>query len=275
MQKNEPIRPPLAWVGGKQRLRKHILPLFPEAYDTYYEPFLGMGATLLALKPKKAVIGDSCEEVVNYWRILRDDVEGLIRTFKDYPLGKEAFYRIRNMDRTGELSSMTPLERASRFHFLVLSSFHCQYHTNKFGYVNVSFGSQKDRLLDVDRRPRLRAASRYLNENNITILCGDFEDILRHATGDDLIYADPPYFQDPNKPKKKHYAGKNFNLQDQKRLANRLRSHDEDGGRFVAHNMNLPLVQKLYKGFHFHPVKIRHCVGLEPPIAQEVIIHNR
>lgn len=39
--------PLLKWPGGKRNLLKHLLPLVPEKYNNYYEPFLGGGALFL------------------------------------------------------------------------------------------------------------------------------------------------------------------------------------------------------------------------------------
>lgn len=40
------------WQGNKTRYLKHILPLIPDNYNTYIEPFVGSGALLLKLEPK-------------------------------------------------------------------------------------------------------------------------------------------------------------------------------------------------------------------------------
>ncbi len=34
------MKPVVPWMGGKRRLAKHLLPLFP-AHQTYVEPFAG------------------------------------------------------------------------------------------------------------------------------------------------------------------------------------------------------------------------------------------
>lgn len=46
------ISPILKWAGGKRQLLPDIIPLVPQTFKTYYEPFLGAGAVLLELQPQ-------------------------------------------------------------------------------------------------------------------------------------------------------------------------------------------------------------------------------
>ena len=52
------MKPLIKWPGGKRRLVPQIVPFIEDCEGTYYEPFVGAGAVLLALCPKRAVIGD-------------------------------------------------------------------------------------------------------------------------------------------------------------------------------------------------------------------------
>ncbi|WP_143360456.1 DNA adenine methylase, partial [Escherichia coli] len=50
--------PIVPWIGGKRRLAKHILPLFP-AHECYVEPFCGAAALYFLKTPGKIeVIND-------------------------------------------------------------------------------------------------------------------------------------------------------------------------------------------------------------------------
>ena len=52
-------KPFVKWAGGKRQIINELKKYVPESFDTYYEPFVGGGALLFELSPKKAVINDS------------------------------------------------------------------------------------------------------------------------------------------------------------------------------------------------------------------------
>ena len=55
IEKYPHVAPIVKWVGGKRQLLDEIIPLFPNEFNCYYEPFFGGGAVLFRKKPKKAV----------------------------------------------------------------------------------------------------------------------------------------------------------------------------------------------------------------------------
>lgn len=74
--------PIVPWIGGKRRLAKHILPLFP-AHTCYVEPFCGAAALYFLKTPSKTeVINDINGELVNLYRVVKHHLEEFIRQFK-------------------------------------------------------------------------------------------------------------------------------------------------------------------------------------------------
>ena len=51
-------KPFVKWAGGKRQIIDKLKSFVPDEFDTYYEPFVGGGALLFELSPKKAVIND-------------------------------------------------------------------------------------------------------------------------------------------------------------------------------------------------------------------------
>jgi len=99
------------WYGGKFSHLKWLLPLLPEATH-YCEPFGGSGAVLLNRKPSPVeTYNDVDGEVVNFFRVLRDEQEALIKAIGLTPFAREELRRAAEEPVEG----LTDLERARRF----------------------------------------------------------------------------------------------------------------------------------------------------------------
>ena len=57
-------KPFVKWAGGKRQVIDKLKKYVPYEFDTYYEPFIGGGALLFELAPKKAGINDSNKELM-------------------------------------------------------------------------------------------------------------------------------------------------------------------------------------------------------------------
>ena len=99
------------WYGGKYSHLDWLLPLLPKATH-YCEPFGGSAAVLLNRTPSPVeTYNDLDGEVVNFFRVLRDQQEDLIKAIGLTPFSKEEF-RIAAEESTEGISD---LERARRF----------------------------------------------------------------------------------------------------------------------------------------------------------------
>ena len=69
--------PFLKWVGGKRQLIPDITELLPKNIATlnYIEPFIGGGAVLFHLQPKKAIINDFNDELINVYKVIKNNVD--------------------------------------------------------------------------------------------------------------------------------------------------------------------------------------------------------
>ena len=119
-RKNPFVMPILKWVGGKRQLLDSINPLIPEC-STYYEPFIGGGAVLFGRQPNKAVINDSNEELINVYRMIKEEPEELIAALSAHKKQncEEYYYTVRAWDRDKETyQTRTNVERAARIIYL-------------------------------------------------------------------------------------------------------------------------------------------------------------
>ncbi|MEB3336466.1 MAG: Dam family site-specific DNA-(adenine-N6)-methyltransferase, partial [Leptolyngbyaceae bacterium] len=194
MGTNKLVRPFLKWAGGKRQLVADIQANMPKKYNTYYEPFVGGGALFLELQRKRVVINDSNSELINCYQVIRDSLDELIEELKKHKSHQhesEYYYSIRGWDRTLLYQEKSPVERAARIIFLNKTCYNGLFRVNSQGQFNVPFGKYKNpNILD---ETVLKAVNKYLNENSVTILNGDFEKAVEEAKKDDFVYFDPPY----------------------------------------------------------------------------------
>ena len=102
---------PFGWYGGKFNHLDWLLPLLPEAHH-YCEPFGGSGAVLLNRLPSPVeTYNDLDGEVVNFFRVLREQKDELITQIALTPFSREEYF-LAVSDCPKETS---PLQRALSF----------------------------------------------------------------------------------------------------------------------------------------------------------------
>lgn len=102
---------PFGWYGGKYSHLNWLLPLLPVCHH-YCEPFAGSGAALLNRRPSPVeTYNDLDGEVCNFFRVLRDEHERLVKAIGLTPFSREEFALACRLD-----PSCKPLERARRFY---------------------------------------------------------------------------------------------------------------------------------------------------------------
>ena len=234
--KTRQVSPILKWVGGKRQLLNDIKELIPNDFSTYIEPFVGGGAVLFDLQPSRAIINDYNTELINVYEVVRNNVEELIDTLKEYEQQhcKEFYYKIRLLDRTDDYYLMNNISKASRTIYLNKTCFNGLYRVNKKGQFNSPFGQYKNP--SIVNEENLRAASEYFNTNDITILNGDFTDTLQYAEGGAFVYFDPPYVPLSESSSFTSYTKLDFDLDDQVRLKNECDKLNSKNIKFLLSN---------------------------------------
>ena len=58
------FNPVIKWSGSKRSQSAKIKEFFPDTFNTYYEPFVGGGSVLYAIRPDKSVCGDICQPLI-------------------------------------------------------------------------------------------------------------------------------------------------------------------------------------------------------------------
>lgn len=186
------IRPPLVWAGGKRAFVNNNLDEFlkPGDFNVYYEPFLGSGAALFKLRPTRAVVSDINEELINFYKILRKDPDGLIDELLYFVNNKNFYLEVRAWDRKMEYFTCPDVKRAARFYYINKMGYNGLYRLNRSGHCNTPYGHKKHEFR-IDYYT-LYVASQYLRKNNVKLIAGDYGEILKDVKKGDFIYFDPP-----------------------------------------------------------------------------------
>jgi DNA adenine methylase len=99
------------WYGGKYSHLDWLLPLLPDCHH-YCEPFGGSAAVLMNRAPSPVeTYNDLDGEVVNFFKVLREQKNELIESIGLTPFSREEFY----IACTPPVRKISSLERARRF----------------------------------------------------------------------------------------------------------------------------------------------------------------
>jgi DNA adenine methylase len=249
-KKNDLLQPFLKWAGGKRQLLPHIRKHVPYIAKgkAYYEPFVGAGAVLFELQHPKAFINDVNSELINCYQVIKDDVEALIEDIKTHQTNSsEYFYKIREQDRLPAYKEWSPVQRASRIIFLNKTCYNGLFRVNSQGHFNAPFGNYKNpTLVDVIV---IKAISKYLNQNNITITRLDFEEAVQGAKKGDFVYFDPPYDPVSDTASFTGYNLDKFGKDEQVRLKTVYDELNARGCKVMLSNSSTDFIKNLYKDY--------------------------
>lgn len=260
MAKDELVAPVVKWVGGKRQLIPEIEKYIPAHYSTYYEPFLGGGALLFHLQPKKAVVNDVNEELINLYQVIKDNVDELVEDLKKHKNEPDYFYHIRALDRDLEkYQSLTPVERASRIHYLNKTCFNGLFRVNSQGQFNTPFGRYKNP--NIVNEENLRAVSEYFNRANIRFRCCDFEEAIKWARKGSFIYFDPPYDPVSDTSSFTGYDKGGFDRGEQKRLKELCDRLNDRGIKFLLSNSATDFILELYNDYTIEIVQAKRSIN--------------
>lgn len=199
-------KPFIKWVGGKGQLLQQLEAKLPANFDllndvTYIEPFVGGGAMLFYMLQHhpnitSAIINDINSDLITCYEVVKTQPEVLIQSTEAiqaeyYALPNEDVRRDFYMQMREQFNTknLNPVENTTLFFFLNRTCFNGLYRVNRKGLFNVPFGKYAHpTICDPDT---IMADSELLQ--HVTILHGDYQQTLAHASERTLFYFDPPY----------------------------------------------------------------------------------
>ena len=184
------MRAPIQWFGGKGKMIRKILPLFPP-HHTYVEPFGGAASLLFAKPPSPVeVYNDLDSSLVHFFRTLRDPEQfnQFHRLVSSTPYAREEYNYCRDT-----WSECDDVERAYRWFVVARMSFSGRFGAGWRSIVTASRRGMASTcsawLSIVDLLPQIHARLM-----RVQIEHSDWRIVLdRYDTPETLFYLDPPY----------------------------------------------------------------------------------
>jgi len=257
--KNSLLQPFLKWAGGKRQLLPILKTKVPKKYNRYYEPFVGAGALLFETQPKKAVINDINSELINCYKVIKEDLDDLIQDLSQHKNEKEYYYSVRDQDRSDDYLNLSDIKKAPRIIYLNKTCYNGLFRVNSQGQFNVPFGKYKNPKI-VDEIV-LKAINHYLTNNSVEIRNLDFEDALSDARNGDFVYIDPPYDPVSDTSSFTGYSIDGFGKEEQKRLKSVFDSLDERDCKVMLSNSATPFILDLYQDYHLITVEAKRNIN--------------
>ena len=255
----ENLKPFVKWVGGKSSSVNRLLELMPEHIDTYVEPFVGAGALFFAVNFKKAIINDVNEELINTYKVIKDNVGALEFFLSSLIYDRQLYGTIRAWDRDPHYTNSPKENRSGRSIYLMKTCFNGLYRVNKKGFFNTPFGKYTSPLI-CDTKT-LNACSKYLNEHEVTILNGDYQKILSYLNQDCFVYLDPPYYPISKTANFTQFQKENFKEDSQYQLFEFCKELHKRGIKFMLSNSDVPEIRNLYQDFDIHVIEVSRKVN--------------
>ena len=193
--KEKYIKSPLNYVGGKFKLLKEILPLFPDKINTFVDLFGGGFNVGINVNAEHIVYNDISEPVVELLDYLKgNSVEDLLKEIdgyiEKYDLSKEnrdGFLALREDYNNGERTSI-------KFYTLLCYAFNNQIRFNKNNEYNMPFGKDRSSFNPTLRQKFIDFVE-VLHSKDCSFMNVSFDEFnFEDFDSGDFVYCDPPYF---------------------------------------------------------------------------------
>ena len=273
-------QPFLKWAGGKRQLLPAIKEYLPRRFTQYYEPFIGAGAVLFSLQPKKSIINDTNSELINCYRVIKDNPEELLELCQQHQErnSKEYFYSLREQDRRDDFNDRSPIERAARIIYLNKTCFNGLFRVNSSGQFNVPYGNYSNPV--IADPGVIRSVSAFLKQRDVRILEGDFAQAISTARKGAFVYFDPPYHPISDTSSFTGYSVNGFGEKEQIRLKEVCDKLTERGCQVLVSNSSASLIKELYSDPNYEIVEVKasraiNAVASKRGRINELLIYNR
>ena len=193
--KEKYIKSPLNYVGGKYKLLKEILPLFPDKINTFVDLFGGGFNVGINVNAEHIVYNDLEKHVVelldylsnNKTEKLLSEIDALIEKYNLSKENAEGFNQLREYYNEENNSPIV-------FYTMICYAFNYQIRFNQNGKYNMPFGKARSSF-NPSLRQKFIEFVEELHSKDVTFSSESFETFnIEDLDSNDFVYCDPPYF---------------------------------------------------------------------------------
>jgi DNA adenine methylase Dam len=190
-KKENLIKSPLNYTGGKFKLLPKILPLFPDNIDSFVDLFCGGLNVSINVNAKRIVANDIEPHVIDFYENIKNisgemannKIKTLVEQYSLSKTNQEGFLSLRNDYNVNK--------SWDKFYALISHAFNNQIRYNRAGGYNMPFGKDRSSYNE-SLQAKLVKFTNTINEK-YEFLNKDFREINLECDSSYFFYADPPY----------------------------------------------------------------------------------
>lgn len=248
--KEELVKSPLNYTGGKYKLLPQILPYFPENIDIFYDLFCGGCNVGINVKANKIICNDiephiinllqyfskcksnnlieNIENIINYYGLSNTFING----YEYYGCNSSSGVAKYNKDKYLKLREDYNKDTSNNllFYIVLMFAFNNQIRFNSNGKFNMPVNKR-----DFNKNIRNNTINFVNKLNNIPIYFTnkDFREVNIELSNNNFIYADPPYLISCAS----YNESDGWNERNEKDLLQLLDKYNEKGIKFALSNV--------------------------------------
>lgn len=213
---NKYIKSPFNYTGGKHRLLKQILPLFPSDIENMIDLFSGGCNVGINVNAERITFIDYNEKIINLLNMFKSHsldriISSIEEVIERYELSNSSrygydFYGCNSSEGIGKYnrykylklredynnssSTISIYEKNIMLYVLIVFGFNNQIRFNKTGGFNIPVGK---RDFNNKIKSNLIAFIKKIDDEKFIFKSADFKEISLSEYGESFVYADPPY----------------------------------------------------------------------------------
>lgn len=205
--KEKYIKSPLNYIGGKYKLLKDIIPLFPEKINTFVDLFGGGFNVGINVNANHVIYNDTCVQVVdllrNFYEYESDYIhKQILRIISEYKLSRSDLYGYKYYDCNSN-NGLSEYNKSKyiklredynkkqdwlKFYTIIAYTFSNQIRFNSKGEFNMPCGK---RDYNISLQEKLQTFVDEMHKKDVCFFNEDFRRV--NFNKNCFVYCDPPY----------------------------------------------------------------------------------